>query len=347
MKRLGLLALLIGTVALPLFAQNLVVNGDFEGGFYTPMGNEKVANGWSWWDAGTVNPLYPGSTHFWQVGGVPGNAQRIISGQIAGQSFRGGVYQVVNGTIPGLPHVLSFDYMVAGTTDPGAGQERRIGYDLTGGTNPNSTSIVWVVVEDATGEKPWQHFETTIVPTGTSVTIWTRVGIYWPVATTFMDIDNVVLKPLGFNVRGKVTLGDFDGVVSTVPVEAQIRAAGSTDPIRTVILTLDDAGNYVIPDVVPGNYDIAFKASHWLRAVARGVQVVNADVEGVDVALSNGDIDGDNEVTLFDFGSLVTAFGSGPGDSNWNPDADLDGDTEVTLFDFGILVRNFGMVGEE
>lgn len=195
MKRLSLLLLLLGAFALPVFSQNLVVNGDFEGGF-SSVGGETIANSWSWWDAGTVNSLYPGSTHFWQVAGVPGNAQRIISGLIAGQSFRGGIYQVVSGTIPGVPHTLSFDYLVAGTTDPNAGQQRRIGYDLTGGTDPNSASIVWVVQEDATGDKPWQHFETSIVPTGTSVTIWTRVGIYWPVATTIMDIDNVSLVPV-------------------------------------------------------------------------------------------------------------------------------------------------------
>ncbi|GIV16564.1 MAG: hypothetical protein KatS3mg022_1999 [Armatimonadota bacterium] len=36
-----------------------------------------------------------------------------------------------------------------------------------------------------------------------------------------------------------------------------------------------------------------------------------------------------------------------PGDPNWNPDADLDGDDEVTLFDFGILTANFGLIGAE
>jgi hypothetical protein len=36
-----------------------------------------------------------------------------------------------------------------------------------------------------------------------------------------------------------------------------------------------------------------------------------------------------------------------PGDANWSPMADLDGDEEVTLFDFGVLVRNFGMIGDE
>jgi len=44
---------------------------------------------------------------------------------------------------------------------------------------------------------------------------------------------------------------------------------------------------------------------------------------------------------------LVAAFGSVPGDSTWNPNADLDGDEEVTLQDFGVLVRNFGLTGDE
>ncbi|MGC8784319.1 MAG: hypothetical protein ACP5RN_08030, partial [Armatimonadota bacterium] len=52
-------------------------------------------------------------------------------------------------------------------------------------------------------------------------------------------------------------------------------------------------------------------------------------------------------MTLFDFGALTNAFGSIPGDPNWNPDADLDGDDEVTLFDFGILTANFGLMGAD
>ncbi|MGC8784298.1 MAG: dockerin type I domain-containing protein [Armatimonadota bacterium] len=63
--------------------------------------------------------------------------------------------------------------------------------------------------------------------------------------------------------------------------------------------------------------------------------------------LLNGDCDGDNEVTLLDFGIVVNAFGSTPNDPNWDPRADLDGDLEVTLFDYGIVVRNFGAIGAE
>jgi hypothetical protein len=35
------------------------------------------------------------------------------------------------------------------------------------------------------------------------------------------------------------------------------------------------------------------------------------------------------------------------GEERYNHRADLDGDGEVTLWDFGLLVENFGMVGDE
>jgi hypothetical protein len=151
--------------------------------------------------------------------------------------------------------------------------------------------------------------------------------------------------PMLHSISGRVELRDWDAPVIDIPITVELRQGGYT--VRSEVIYLDPDGNYTIPDVENGTYDIAFKASHWLRAVVRGVDVVDADVVGVDVSLTNGDIDGDNEVTLFDFGALVAAFGSVRGDSNWNPDADLDGDEEVTLFDFGILVRNFGAIGDE
>ncbi|MCS6829237.1 MAG: carboxypeptidase regulatory-like domain-containing protein [Armatimonadota bacterium] len=155
----------------------------------------------------------------------------------------------------------------------------------------------------------------------------------------------LIPRPATFNIRGNVQLGDFGGDVTQVPITVQLRQDGA--PVRTETLYTDSSGNYTLANVSPGTYDVAFKASHWLRVVVSGVVIHDADVTGVNVALTNGDIDGDNEVTLFDFGALVAAFGSVPGDDNWNADADLDGDEDITLFDFGILVRNFGAIGDE
>ena len=151
--------------------------------------------------------------------------------------------------------------------------------------------------------------------------------------------------PRTFQISGRLELRDFGGDVTQVPIRMELRQGGT--PVRTETIYLNANGDYVIPNVENGTYDLAFKASHWLRVVVAGIKVRNADVSGVDASLTNGDIDGDNEVTLVDFGALVVAFGSLPGDTMWNPEADLDGDGEVTLLDFGILVRNFGTVGDE
>ncbi|GIV21048.1 MAG: hypothetical protein KatS3mg023_2799 [Armatimonadota bacterium] len=146
-------------------------------------------------------------------------------------------------------------------------------------------------------------------------------------------------------IRGKVTLGNYDGDPSLVPIAVRLRQEGGSEETRTIFT--DRNGNYSLW-VEPGTYEVSFKAGHWLRVNLTGVTLGLAEeVTGQDVTLTNGDIDDDNEVTLFDFGALVTAFGSMPGDENWNPNADLDGDDEVTLFDFGILVQNFGAIGDE
>ncbi|GBC96543.1 hypothetical protein HRbin16_02349 [bacterium HR16] len=76
-------------------------------------------------------------------------------------------------------------------------------------------------------------------------------------------------------------------------------------------------------------------------AVPRSTPFISASV-----VLYPGDIDGDNEVTLFDFGQMVAAFGSVAGEQHYNINADLDGDGEISLWDFGLLVEHFGMMGD-
>ncbi|MDW8104689.1 MAG: dockerin type I domain-containing protein, partial [Armatimonadota bacterium] len=148
-----------------------------------------------------------------------------------------------------------------------------------------------------------------------------------------------------YRISGVIELRDYGGDVTQVPITVELRREGVA--VRSEVLYTDANGNYALSNVEPGTYDVAFKASHWLRTVVTGVRVRNADVTGVNVSLTNGDINGDNEVSLLDFGALVAAYGTSPGDANWNPEADLDGDGDVSLLDFGILVRSFGAVGDE
>ncbi len=195
---------------------------------------------------------------------------------------------------------------------------------------------------------------------------WQMTEFYGhPVANFTMRLAGVPAQANGV-LLGRVGLEDFgyavqppkdtwedenDAFLPTLEIE--LRQPGTSNVVRTFFTTpyADEqpdgshSYSYLLPVVPQGTYDITFKASHWLRKVVPDATI--SAITLVDVDLLNADIDGDNEVTLFDFGQLVAAFGSLSGDANWNFNADLDGDLEVTLFDFGILVRNFGMIGDE
>ena len=147
-------------------------------------------------------------------------------------------------------------------------------------------------------------------------------------------------------VSGMMDLQQFVGDPSGLTGSVEIRLPGSTSALETHPVTLDAQARYTLQTTLHGTYDMAAKVSHWLRRTRTQISLMG-DLSVDFYNLLNGDVDGDNEVTLFDFGQLVAAFGSVPGDSNWNPNADLDGDDEVTLFDFAILVSNFGAIGDE
>lgn len=95
-----------------------------------------------------------------------------------------------------------------------------------------------------------------------------------------------------------------------------------------------------------GIYDLSVKGRHWLRKTLRGVLITDQGIHW-QTRLMNGDVDGDNEITIGDFGRLSAAFGTSEGEPSFDPDADLDGDREVTIGDFSILSTGFGQVGDD
>ncbi|MGQ9460581.1 MAG: dockerin type I domain-containing protein [Candidatus Bathyarchaeaceae archaeon] len=55
-----------------------------------------------------------------------------------------------------------------------------------------------------------------------------------------------------------------------------------------------------------------------------------------------GDVNGDGKVDWEDLEALGRAYGSKPGDPNWNPEADFDANGAVNSRDLGILGANYG-----
>ena len=68
--------------------------------------------------------------------------------------------------------------------------------------------------------------------------------------------------------------------------------------------------------------------------------------EGRKALLIPGDVTGDNTIDRFDYNAFKNAFGTSPGNPNWNPMADLDGDGVVGRFDYNIFKLNFGKTGD-
>ncbi len=146
--------------------------------------------------------------------------------------------------------------------------------------------------------------------------------------------------------RGVVDLRDWSASVAGLQVRVSIFQPGQISALQSSLVSLAADGSFLMPSGLPaGLYDVHVQGPRWLgRRVSRVLFATGA--YGFSVGLVNGDIDGDNEVTIFDYIELSNAFMTVPGDAGWNPNADLDGDGEVTIFDYIILSNNFGLQGD-
>lgn len=146
-------------------------------------------------------------------------------------------------------------------------------------------------------------------------------------------------------VTGRIVLRDLDGAHPGLQVPIEIRPlVGDVD---SGIATLDGAGNYTFMTTARGVCDVSAKGSHWLRKTIHGVTLGSGGASGVNLTLDNGDIDGNNEVSIGDYAVLSFAFNATPGDWNWDPEADLNLDDAVDIGDYAILSQNFNQFGDD
>ncbi len=109
---------------------------------------------------------------------------------------------------------------------------------------------------------------------------------------------------------GTLLVGGTDTVTASIGSGANSLAAGSYSDTVTFTNTTDSTGNTTRP--------------------------VNLTAKIV------GDVNGDGSVDVVDLLYLVDAFGSVPGDSNWDPTCDFNSDSSVDVVDLLILAGNFG-----
>ncbi len=197
---LGISLVLLLAAAAAVYADNLLLNGGFEGGFHVQPGiNGVVPNNWTAVDE-IGNPTYFNNTLEMIEGGhsLYVESQDIETPPNPGKPFKLDVYQtvpVVSGTTYALSGLMvTFCGGTAAYPSPPCPSTYYIGksagLDPTGGSDPTGTAVVWSPEDrrDAR-EAKWVELDSTAVARSPSMTVFLRMN--WPFqfhgALGFMD----------------------------------------------------------------------------------------------------------------------------------------------------------------
>ncbi|HTQ08486.1 MAG TPA: hypothetical protein VMI31_00295 [Fimbriimonadaceae bacterium] len=307
-------------------------------------------------------PATPDSATRWSFNGVflmlP-NGQAMFTDQTGDIELytmtSGSALDAWRPTITSCPTTLApgMSFILQGTQLNGLSQCSAYGDDVQNATNYPIVRIRNTATGHIRYARTHDH-STMAVATG-SANVWTHVdlpaGLETGPATLTLIANGITSSTRAVTVaskivQGTVTLQNYSASPNLEPVTIEIRNVGSTTPIDSQVVTLDASGNFQMATAVAtGTYDITAKGPHWLRQKLSSQTIGANGILGLHFSLVNGDINGDNAISLADFGKLKLAYGSVPGNSNWNPNADLDGNGSVGLSDFGILKLHYGQTG--
>lgn len=246
----------------------------------------------------------------WLTGGLPNEGVLILGPETGSGSTWYRLDSSESGAADQRPR-LEISYMLP-TADPLP-------------TSPTATPTASTATPTATATP-------TPTPTPTVVPTATPTGTLSPTATP-----TVTATPSVCTIQGSVTLQGRPDRPSPRWVVSLTVTVGDTD--HTV--TTDEWGNFVLPDLMPGVYDIRVKHSHTLRNLKSNV-VLQTGVNVLDFGLLlEGDANDDNYININDFSLLVAGFHPA-----YDARADFNGDGLVNINDFSLLARNFGRHGD-
>lgn len=156
--------------------------------------------------------------------------------------------------------------------------------------------------------------------------------------------DNYKVEEFNKILCGTAEFKNYTASIANQPITFEV-VDGSNAVVESGSTTVDAAGRfYIDSSVANGNYTLRIKGTHWLSNVATFTMGTSGATAPL-ISMENGDVDGDNVVSVFDYINLSDAFDSVDGDPNWLAAADLDGDGVVSVFDYIALSDNFDLTG--
>jgi len=146
---------------------------------------------------------------------------------------------------------------------------------------------------------------------------------------------------LGYSLNINVTAANQGGYTETfnVTVYANITSIA----LQTVILSSENSTTITFTwnttGFAYGDYTISAVAD---TVLGETDTTDNTHINGAVLVTMAGDIDGDGDCDMFDFGAFAQAYATSLGDPKYRSECDFDGDFDVDMFDFGIFAANYG-----
>ena len=131
------------------------------------------------------------------------------------------------------------------------------------------------------------------------------------------------------------------------PLTLLLSAPGDPTIIGTYAAKTDRNGVAIYQNLPAGTFDVHVKGTHSLQSARASVVLAANTTPAVDMKTQiEGDVDGDNCVTVNDFSVVQSMLGAGKNTPGFDPSADVNGDGIVTMSDISLLRSGFERCGD-
>jgi hypothetical protein len=129
-------------------------------------------------------------------------------------------------------------------------------------------------------------------------------------------------------------------------IRVRIYPVDGTSLLYEFTTILDATGNFTVETIPPGNYDVFVKPDGYLQEAKGNYEILPGSTTLVFNSLRPGDINGDNNVSALDLGTLIASFNLQSGDPGYDPNADFDCSGSVSAIDLSAIIINYNVQGQ-
>ncbi len=188
------------------------------------------------------------------------------------------------------------------------------------------------------GTQRWGDYQGGDIDPVDNYTFWAIAMVPTSASAWTTEIYSYTIGALPASLTGTITLDGWSASPSGQSATLEFRTPSTTTVVYSYPITLDGSGQFTLPTVATGTYDIAVKFSHWLRNLVPS-KTISAGANSIILSLTNGDAFVDNGVNLPDLNEIFTNF------ATVLASADMDGSGLVDLPDLNMVFTNFALNG--